>query len=241
MAQPQFQATGLLAGRCYRWQVIATGADVTATASATSGSVWVLPTWTGRLNLYRPGIFSTQATYSYCVPASAQMALNIARGRQVHSASEQAAFYRFGRAHDLYRYSAPGLDPAGAIAVLRIAGNEPSYHEVRARLFASMLKIAVQRMRLTGRPVILFVGNGSHAWLLNGFQATADPAATSAFIVTNVWVSGPLWPKERRRMGWWDLPPNTRLTTPMLRAVHGAYIERTRMTRWTGWYVAVAP
>jgi hypothetical protein len=98
----------------------------------------------------------------------------------------------------------------------------------------------VKRMRLTGKPVGLLVGAGSHAWVLNGFTATADPAMTDRYSVTSVSVMGPLWPRQVSRYGYFDLAPNTRLSIAAFANVLTRYHDKIR-TVWDGHYVVVLP
>ena len=48
------------------------------------------------------------------------------------------------------------------------------------------VQAAAQAIRLTGRPAGLLVWRGAHSWVMSGFQATADPAVTDDFTVTDV-------------------------------------------------------
>jgi hypothetical protein len=101
-------------------------------------------------------------------------------------------------------------------------------------------------MRATGLPAVLFVGGGSHVWTMNGYTATADPASGAWFTVTHVRFSGPHYPKQVARYGWFDLAPNTLRTVARLSAAYFPYREwlafrDRRATPWNGYYVAVVP
>ncbi len=221
-----------------RFNVTLTVRNEGGSSTATS-QVTVLASWTGGTNVYRSGVFSTQATMTWCVPASVQMMVNIARNRSVHSSSEQRRFYSIGRSGNRYRYAYPGIDPQGEVAILRSTGLS-GYRTSAPGSFTSALKTAAQRLRLTGKPVGLFVGAGTHAWVLTGFRATADPAVTSTFSVTAVYVMGPLWPKVQAHYGYFDLAPNTRLSTASFRRVFTPYHDKIR-TIWDGRFVIVVP
>jgi hypothetical protein len=102
--------------------------------------------------------------------------------------------------------------------------------------FDTALHDAVTRMRLTGLPVSLAVMRGAHAWVLNGFTATADPAVTSHFTVTSVRVTGPLYGKSGNT---YDRPPDTRLSTAAFRNYFTPFhYGRVRMV-WEGRYVTI--
>jgi hypothetical protein len=70
-------------------------------------------------------------------------------------------------------------------------------------------------MRETGRPVGLLVWHGAHAWVLHGFEASADPLRDPAATITAVYVSDPWYP--RASSTWGASPkPNTRLSITQL-------------------------
>jgi PKD repeat protein len=208
-----------------------------ATSSVATRTVFVIPAWGGSMNLYRSGVFSTQATYTWCVPTSAQIMVNIIKGRSVHSATEQYRWYKLGRQLNRYRYPWAGVDPTGFAGILNTVGAGP-YRVYAGTSYQTTLRYAALRMRLTGKPVGLFVGHGSHAWVLNGFTATADPAVTSSYTVTSVNVMGPLWPKQTR--GYWDMAPNTRLSNATFARLLTRYDDRIR-TVWDYRYVVIVP
>jgi PKD repeat protein len=208
-----------------------------ATSSVATRTVFVIPAWTGRMNLYRSGVFSTQATYTWCVPTSAQIMVNIIKGRSVHSSTEQYRWYKLGRQLNRYRYPWAGVDPKGFAGILNTVGAGP-YRVYAGTSYQTALRYAALRMRLTGKPVGLFVGHGSHAWVLNGFAATADPAVTSSYTVTSVNVMGPLWPKQTR--GYWDMAPNTKLSNATFARILTRYDDRIT-TVWDYRYVVIVP
>ena len=113
---------GFTANRCYRWTVTLTNPDGVATA-ATSGPLRVLSNWTGTLNLYRSGVFSTQQTSTWCTAASVQMMVNIAQGlRADQSKAGQQAIFTYEQAHDRYPSGIAGSDPQGEAAALQAFG-----------------------------------------------------------------------------------------------------------------------
>ena len=94
-------------------------------------------------------------------------------------------------------------------------------------------------MRLTNKPVGLLVWTGRHAWVMNGFSATADPATGSDFTITSVDVSGPLYPRALNASGY-DLPPDTKLTPAQLSKYFLKYSD-TVVKTWNGSYILIVP
>jgi hypothetical protein len=174
-----------------------------------------LPAWTGGINLYRTGVFSTQDTWRWCTAADVQIMRNIVDHRQDHTRANQQAYYTYMRAHNQYPLPPrDGVDPAGWAAGLR-RWVDSRYRVVATSTFGAALRSAVTNLRKTNRPVGLLVAHGDHAWVLTGFSATADPAVTSRFSIRYVWVTGPLWGLQNRTYGY-DMRPNTRLTPSQL-------------------------
>jgi hypothetical protein len=205
-----------------------------------SGSMLIaagLPAWTGALNFYRPSAFASQATNTWCVAASSQMMLNMILGQSDASSTSQATYIAYGQANDGGNYAA-GTDPAGWAAILDRFGGS-SYAVQRYADRASALKAAATRMRQTNKPVGMLVWSGRHAWVLNGFTATADPATTSDFSVTGVYVTGPLYPRAINSSGY-DRPPNTLMTPTTLATYFLTYTDTTVKT-WNGSYVLILP
>ena len=73
-------------------------------------------------------------------------------------------------------------------------------------------------MRANHRPVGLFVDAGGHAWVMTGFEATADPASTASFKVTSVQAMGPLYPDGTIGGKPYDPGPGTWLSLDQLRS-----------------------
>ena len=198
-----------------------------------------LPAWTGTLNLYRDGAFVSQVTMTQCVAASAQMMLNLVRDQSDTSSGSQATYMAYAEVNDSATYGGGGSNPAGWAAVMNGYGGMP-YSVARYIDSGSAIKAAATRLRLTNRPVGLLVLRGRHAWVLNGFEATADPAVTSSFTVTAVYVSGPLYPRAQRISGY-DQPPNARLTTAQLASQYFLRYYDASLTTWNGYWVTIQP
>ncbi len=196
-----------------------------------------LPAWTGGVDLYRPGAFSTQATWYWCTAADVQIARNIVFALGDHSSTGQRRYFEWMRAHNHYTIPvSDGVDPAGwAQGLAHFV--DARYRVVTSSSFANALRSAVRRLRQTNRPVALLVDHGNHGWLLTGFTASADPAVTAAFTVTGVRVVGPLYGRQSRN--GYDMPPNTLLTPARLAAFLSPWhYARTRMM-WEGRWVTI--
>jgi hypothetical protein len=213
-----------------------------APASPRSPSVTAaaLPAWTGSIDLYRPGTFTTQKSWLWCTAADLQIIANIVNRTTDHAASSQGRYFDWMRARN--RYDIPerdGVDPAGWTAGLRTFVDD-RYRLTASRSFDAALRSAVTSLRKTGLPVGLTVAHGSHAWVLTGFSATADPAATARFDVTTVRIVGPLWGLQSRSFGY-DMRPNTELTRKQLAGFFTPWhYARIRMA-WEGRWVSVQP
>jgi hypothetical protein len=198
-----------------------------------------LQAWTGGVDLYRRGVFTTQKSWLWCTAAGVQMMRNIADRETDHSTAGQRRYFAWMR--DRNRYDLPlsaGVDPEGWAAGLRHFVDD-RYRLVSSRTFDSALRTAVTRMRLTNLPVALTVSHGNHGWVLNGFRATADPAETSSFRITSVRVSGPLYGLQSKN--GYDMPPDTKLTTAQLKRFFTPWKYAPKSMVWDGRYVSIQP
>jgi hypothetical protein len=199
-----------------------------------------LSPWSGGIDLYRPGVFSTQKTWHWCTAADVQIMRNIVRQETNHKKAQQRRFFGYMRAHD--RYPIPvrdGVDPAGWTAGLRHFVDS-RYRLVSSRSFKAALRSAVRNLRRTNLPVAIAVAHGNHAWVLTGFDATADPARTHHFRVTSVRVTGPLWGLQSRSYGY-DMHPDKKLTRRQFKRFFTPWhYPRMRMA-WESRWVSVQP
>jgi hypothetical protein len=142
-----------------------------------------LSTWTGGVDLYRSGVFTTQQSWLWCTAANVQIMRNIVHRQQDHSSASQSHYFYWMRYHNRYHIPvSDGVDPQGWRDGLR-QWVDARYAIVASYGFTAILKAAVKSIRLTGRPVGILVARGGHAWILHGFTATADPARTDAYTV----------------------------------------------------------
>lgn len=214
-------------------------ASQTTTTTTTATTEAALAPWTGGMDLYRPGVYTMQATWYWCTAANAQIMANMKYHQADHSTAAQSRYFSYMRAHD--RYAIPisdGTDPQGwADGLARYVDSR--YRLVTYTSFDAALHDAVTRMRQTGLPVSLAVMHGNHAWVLNGFTATADPAATSHFTVTSVRVTGPLY--GRQSVNGYDMPPDTKLSAAAFRSFFTPFhYSRVHMV-WEGRFITIQP
>jgi hypothetical protein len=196
-----------------------------------------LPRWTGSIDLYRVGTFSTQGTYLWCTAADVQIARNIVRDQSDHNRADQSRYFDSMRARN--RYDIPlkdGIDPQGWAAGMRnfVDGR---YRLATFRSYTPALRSAVTSLRLTNLPVGVLVARGGHAWLLTGFSATADPAVTRDFTVTSVRVVGPLYGLQSRN--GYDMPPDTNLSASAFKRFFTPWHYAGVRMVWEGLYGTV--
>lgn len=202
--------------------------------------VEALSAWTGGIDLYRDGVFTTQKTWRWCTAADVQIMRNIVRRQEDHTRSGQERYWEYMRAHNRYAIPASdGVDPAGWTAGLRRFVDD-RYRRVDSDTFKHALRSAVKAMRRTNLPVGILVAHGTHAWVLVGFTATADPAKTNDFLVTSVRVIGPLWGLQSRTYGYY-MRPNRKLTKAQLRDFFTRWHYGPIRMAWEGRFVSIQP
>jgi hypothetical protein len=143
------------------------------------------------MNLYRKGDFVAQYNFELCVGASLQMALNMATDDSRTSRADQQRLWEMARDTSFSPFG--GANPRGWTATLNDLGIGP-YELVSIPTFDGALDVAAEAMRATKRPVGLVMWRGRHAWVMSGFESTADPRAFDDFDVTGIRVLDPLYP-----------------------------------------------
>jgi hypothetical protein len=198
-----------------------------------------LPAWTGGINLYRDGTFTTQKSWLWCTAADVQIIHNVVEGANDHTTSGQRRYFEWMRDHNKYALPlSAGVDPQGWTAGLRHFVDD-RYRLVASKSFDSALVSAVTNLRRTNLPVAVAVAHGNHGWVLTGFTATADPLRTSSFKVTSVRVVGPLFGLQSKN--GYDMRPNTKLTTAQFRGFFTAWHYDPKPMIWDGLYVSIQP
>ncbi len=143
------------------------------------------------LNLYRKGDFVAQYTFEWCVGASLQMALNMSTDKSHTSKADQQELWEMARDRSFSPFG--GANPTGWTAVLNDVGIGP-YVLVSIPTLDEALDVAAKAIRATERPVGLVMWRGRHAWVMSGFESTADPGKSEDFDVTGIRVQDPLYP-----------------------------------------------
>ncbi len=91
-----------------------------------------------------------------------------------------------------------GASVLGWASALILSGAGP-YMLVGTTTIDEALQLAATAMQQTGRPVGLLMWRGRHAWVMSGFQATADPRNGGR--VTAAIVEDPLYPHGSKTWG----------------------------------------
>ena len=107
-----------------------------------------LARWTGGMDLYRSGSFTTQKSWLWCTAAGVQIARNMVKGTRDHTVAGQRRYFTWMRGQN--RYSLPlsaGVDAQGWAAGMRHFVDS-RYRLVVSTSFSSTLRLAVKRMRL---------------------------------------------------------------------------------------------
>jgi hypothetical protein len=159
------------------------------------------------VDLYPAGAFVSQARSEFCIPAAILTMIKIA-GRPTPLGLTQGRLYRLARGLSTWRLVGGGAEAEGWAGALNELGYGPyAIHVAPSREAA--LADAARALRLTGKPVGMVMWRGAHAWVMSGFQATADPAVTSRFSVTHVTVEDPWYPRASSIWGRSPRPDST--------------------------------
>ncbi len=133
------------------------------------------------MNLFRKGDFVGQYTFEWCVGASLQMAVNVATDESRTSRADQQRLWEMARDTSFSPYG--GANPRGWTATLNDLGVGP-YRLVSVPTLDEAMRVAARAIRETRRSVGLVMWAGRHAWVMTGFESTADPRAFDKIDVT---------------------------------------------------------
>jgi hypothetical protein len=197
-------------------------------------------TWNGRFSIWRNGAYTTQYLDYSCVGAAVQITLNLVKGTSDRSKAHQLALLAYANQHSQYPVEDSGADPQGWAQALIHFGAGSGYGWTTSPSLQAALQTAAVQIRQTHKPVGLLVHFGAHAWLMTGFESTADPATTSDFQVTAAEVLGPLWPLGTLNGQSFDPGPGTWMATSDLARKFNVYTEPSQPL-WDGKYVTVVP
>jgi hypothetical protein len=154
------------------------------------------------LDVSRRGDFVAQTNLVQCVGASMQMMLNMVQPDD-RSAATQLKLQKLARSLSPPRPDGgirKGASVVGWSEGLNQLGAGP-YKLVGATTLDEAMSVAARAIRITGKPVGLLMWQGRHAWVMGGFQATADPLGGADTSVAAVTVLDPLYPRVSPRWG----------------------------------------
>ena len=136
------------------------------------------------MDVTRPGVFVSEETKVACASAAIQMVVSLVGPRIDTSVAFQRRITSLaGHFTTPERFARRRLGPAGmAAAITHLSGVPYELRVAPSRLAA--LRLAATAIRRSGRPVVLLVWYGAHAWVMTGFSATADPRVSTRFTVT---------------------------------------------------------
>jgi hypothetical protein len=146
------------------------------------------------MDLYQEGAFVSELTKMNCVPAAMQTMINMMTGATDRSLATQNHLYALARRLSPKTLTGPGAEPEGWAAGLVQLGYG-SYAVTVEPTMVTAIHAAATAIRMTGRPAGLLVWYGAHAWVMSGFRATADPALTDRFTVTDVYIEDVWYPR----------------------------------------------
>jgi hypothetical protein len=147
------------------------------------------------MDVSRRGVFVSEETKISCASAAIQIVVNLV-GPWIDTST---AFQR--RITSLAAdFTTPddssngGWGPAGmAAAITHLSGVPYALRIAPSR--AAALRLAARAIRASGRPVVLLVWRGAHAWVMTGFSATRDPRETASFTLTAARILDPWFPR----------------------------------------------
>ena len=189
------------------------------------------------MDLYQKGDFVGEDRDTWCVPAAMQTSINIMSTGSDTSKAFQARL--FNLAYSLEPGNTGGADAAGWPEGLTKLGFGSFEIDERTSMIDAVDAVA-KAIRLTNRPGGLVVWYGWHSWVISGFQATADPAATDTFTVTGLYVED-VWYNRLSSIWGWSNPPDTLVKVSDLPKDYKRYKEWTRNPTRDGKYVFVVP
>jgi hypothetical protein len=187
-----------------------------------------------RRDLYFAAGYERQVDNRTCTAASTAMMMNFIARRDLNLG--QMTILRYEQPRDaLNNATQRGSDPLGwsraATYYSRLAGRPTTYSWEAYGGTNSALRRAARQIAVTGKPVGLLVAHGTHAMVMTGFTASANPAKASSYTLYSVWLSDP-YGSAHREYAATSSPLNSYLQTDAT-----AYYD----SRWYGRYIIVAP
>jgi len=147
------------------------------------------------MDTYQRGIFVSEETKTSCASAAIQIVINLVGPRIDTSTAFQRRIASLAADFTTHDDSINGgWGPAGMAAAITNLSGVPYELRIAASREAA-LRLAATAIRASGRPVVLLVWRGAHAWVMTGFAATRDPRATASFALTAARILDPWFPR----------------------------------------------
>ncbi len=188
-------------------------------------------------DIYAKGDFSSQATKDWCVAGAMQTMTNIMSDGAVHTDRGQRRLYDL--AVDLGARGDAAIGPFGWAQALRQLG----YGRYGVRVYPTRdaaLQAAARAVRRTSRPAGLLVWRGAHSWVMNGFQATADPLIDPTAKFTAYAISDPWYPRVSSIWGA-SRPPDTFYKPDYFVRHYLRWDRNLTYKPWDGGFLVVEP
>jgi hypothetical protein len=184
-------------------------------------------------DLYFPGSWEQQVDGRTCTAASVAIMENLIARRDLNL--NQMAILRYEQPRDALNDAVQrGSDPLGwsraATSYSQLTPHPTAYRWEAYGTKTAALKRAAYQIAVTGKPVGLLVANGTHAVVMTGISATANPRSGS-FSVLGVAISDPKGSPHRWYSGTGS-PLNSYLQLDAT-----AWYDR----QWYGKYVIIVP
>jgi hypothetical protein len=189
------------------------------------------------MDLYEAGDFVGEYKNTWCVPAAMQTSMNIMDAGSDRSKATQTRLWDL--AYSLAPGKTGGADPEGWALGLTQLGYGNYVVDQRGSINAAVTTV-VRAIRQTGRPAGLVVWYGWHSWVVSGFKATADPAATQDFTVTGLYIED-VWYNRLSSIWGWSNPPDTFVPVGDLDIDYKPFHEWTSYPGKDGKYVFILP
>jgi hypothetical protein len=185
-------------------------------------------------DLYFASGYERQIDSRTCTAASTAMMMNFIARRDLHLIQRVILNYEQPR-DALSNATQRGSDPLGwsraATYYSRLTGRPTIYAWEAYGSARAALRRAAQQIAITGKPVGLLVKHGTHAMVMTGFSASANPARRSLFALYSIWVSDPYGAAHRSYPAG-STPLNTYLETDATPWYDAA---------WYGRYIVIVP
>ena len=187
-----------------------------------------------RRDVYFAAGYERQVDSRTCTAAATAMMMNFIARRDLNL--NQLAILRYEQPRDaLPNATQRGSDPLGwsraATHYSSLTGRPTIYAWEAYGSARTALRRAARQIAISGKPVGLLVRHGTHAMVMTGFTASADPARTASFTLYSIWVSDPYGYSHRS----YDAP-----ATPL-----NTYLQTDATSwydaRWYGRYIVIVP